>query len=100
MWSNFTAICLLRVAVFQLKFITFLWGRNLMLAGFTTTYVQSAPIITYIVNLNPAHGEVYSIQHYVIKDCQWLVASQWFSPVSFTNKTDRHKITEIFWKWH
>jgi len=60
------------VAVFQLKFITFLWGRHLMLAGFTTTYMQSAPtcITTYIVNLNPAHGEVYSIQHYVIKVCQ------------------------------
>jgi hypothetical protein len=25
------------------------------------------PIITNIVNSNPAHGEVYSIQYYVIK---------------------------------
>jgi hypothetical protein len=24
------------------------------------------------VSLNPAHGEVHSIQHYVIKVCQWL----------------------------
>jgi hypothetical protein len=29
--------------------------------------VQSAPISTKVVSLNPAHGEVYSIQHYVIK---------------------------------
>jgi len=29
------------------------------------------------------------------KVCQWLVAGQWFSPVSSTNKTDRHEITEI-----
>jgi len=35
------------------------------------------------------------------KVCQWLVAGQWFSPgtpVSSTNKTDRHDITEILLK--
>ena len=33
--------------------------------------------------------------------CQWLTISRWFSPgtlVSFTNKTDRHDITEILLK--
>jgi hypothetical protein len=53
------------------------------------------PITTKIVNLNPVHGEVYSIQHYVIKlVCQWLATGQWFSPgtpVSSTNKTRRGK---------
>jgi hypothetical protein len=29
--------------------------------------VQSVPITTNVVSLNPAHGEVYSIQLYVIK---------------------------------
>jgi hypothetical protein len=29
--------------------------------------VQSVPIITKVVSSNPAHGEVYSIQRYVIK---------------------------------
>jgi hypothetical protein len=29
--------------------------------------VQSVPIITKVVSLNFVHGEVYSIQHYVIK---------------------------------
>jgi hypothetical protein len=29
--------------------------------------MQSVPINTKVVTLNPAHGEVYSIQHYVIK---------------------------------
>ena len=29
--------------------------------------VQSVPIITKVVTLNPIHGEVNSIQHYVIK---------------------------------
>ena len=35
------------------------------------------------------------------KVCQWLVTGQWFSPgtpVSFTNKTDRHDMTEIVLK--
>ena len=32
------------------------------------------PITTEVVRLNAAHGKVYSIQHYVIKVCQWLVA--------------------------
>ena len=29
--------------------------------------VQSVPITTKVVSLNPVHGKVYSIQHYVIK---------------------------------
>jgi hypothetical protein len=37
-----------------------------MVVGFTTTYAIIA-IITNVVSLNPAHDEVYSIQHYVIK---------------------------------
>jgi len=30
--------------------------------------------------------------------CQPLAAGRWFSPVSSTNKTDRHDITEILLK--
>ena len=29
--------------------------------------VQSVPIATKVVSSNPVHGELYSIQHYVIK---------------------------------
>jgi len=29
--------------------------------------MQSVPITTNVVRSNPVHGEVYSIQHYVIK---------------------------------
>jgi hypothetical protein len=50
---------------------------------------------------NPVQGEVYSIQHYVIKFVSNLAAGQWFSPgmpVSSTNKTDRHNIAEILLK--
>ena len=32
------------------------------------------------------------------KGCQWLTAGRWFSPVSSTNKTDRHDISEILLK--
>jgi hypothetical protein len=47
-------------------------------------------------SLNPAYGEVYSIQHYVIKFVRTVVFSG--CSVSSTNKTDRHDITEIlFW---
>ena len=37
-------------------------------APFQTRFsVQSVPITTKVVSSNPVHGEVYSIQHYVIK---------------------------------
>jgi hypothetical protein len=42
-------------------------GHDRMVIGFTTTCVQSVPIITKVESSNPTHGEVYSIQHYVIK---------------------------------
>ena len=48
------------------------------------------PITTKVVSLNPVHGEVYYIQHYVIK----FVSSMIFSGCS-TNKTDHHDIAEI-----
>ena len=42
--------------------------RNRMVVEFTITmYMQSVPITTNVVSLNPAHGQVYSIKHYVIK---------------------------------
>jgi hypothetical protein len=41
-------------------------GRGRMVAGFTTT-CETVPITTKFVSSNPVHGEVYSMQHYVIK---------------------------------
>ena len=39
-----------------------------MVVGFTSQLpVQSMPITSKVVSSNPAHDEVYSIQHYVIK---------------------------------
>jgi hypothetical protein len=37
-----------------------------MIVGFTTT-MYLVPSTTNVASSNPAHGEVYSIQHYVIK---------------------------------
>jgi hypothetical protein len=67
-----------------------LWIRNL--------FIRSK---VKVVSSNPVHGEAYSIQHYVINFSQWLVTGRWFSPgtpVSSTNKTDSHDITEILLK--
>jgi hypothetical protein len=49
--------------------------------------MQSVSITTKIVSLNPAHGEVYSIQHYVIKFVSDLrqvggfLQVLWFTPL-------------------
>ena len=58
--------------------------------------MQSVPITTNIVSLNPTQAK----QHYVIK----IVSDLWLSvvspdnPVSSTNKTDFHDVTKILLK--
>jgi hypothetical protein len=49
--------------------------------------MQSVPITTKVVSSNPVHGDVSSIQHYVIK-------------LKFVSdlRTDHHYITEILLK--
>jgi hypothetical protein len=54
-----------------------------------------------VVSSNPVHGEVYSIQHYVVKFVSYLRQVVGFFPdipVSSINKTDRYDITEILLK--
>ena len=66
-----------------------------MVVGYTIP-VQSVPITTE--GSNPVHGEVYSTQHYVrkfVSDLRWFSSG---TPVSSTNKTDHHDITEILLK--
>jgi hypothetical protein len=73
-------------------------GRDRMVVGSTTTYA----IIAYhhwCCEFESRSGR--GVQHYVIKVCQWLATGRWFSPgppVSSTNKTDRHDITELLLK--
>ena len=54
----------------------------------------TVPITNKGVSLNPVHGEVYLIQHYVS-----LSVTCDRSVVSSTNKTDCRDIAEICWKW-
>ena len=63
--------------------------------------MQSVHITTNVVSSNPTHGGVYSIQHYVIRFVSELRQVGRISPgppVSSTNKTDHHDITEILLK--
>ena len=41
--------------------VVMVWQMDLQL------HVESVPIATKILSSNPVHGEVYSIQHYLIK---------------------------------
>ena len=62
--------------------------------------MQSVPITTKVTSLNPAHGKVYSIQHYVmqgVSDLQSVVFSG-YSGFHPPNKTDCDDITEILLK--
>ena len=62
---------------------------------------QYQPITTKVVSLNPVHGKVYLIQHYVVKFVSYLRQVCGFSPgtpVSSINKIDCHDITEILLK--
>ena len=54
--------------------------------------MQSVPITTDFVSSSLDQTKVYTLCY---KVCQWLVTGRWFSPVSSTNKTDRHDIAEI-----
>ena len=67
-----------------------------MVVEFTTTYATSAvPVTTNVASSNTIHGEVYSIQKYLkkfVSDLRWVSLG---TPVSCTNKTYPHDITEI-----
>ena len=55
-------------------------------------------ITNKVVSLNSVHGEVYSIQHYVMKFVSDLRQVCGFHRVSSVNKTDRLDITELLLK--
>ena len=78
--------------------VVIIWQLDLQLP------VQSVTITTKVVSLNPVHGKVYSIQHYhdyvikLVSDLQQVCGFSLGNPVSSTNKTDHHDITEILLK--
>ena len=73
-------------------------GHDRMVVGFTTT----CAISTYhhwCCQFESRSGR--DVQHLCDKVCQWLTTGRWFSlstPVSSTNKSARHDITEILLK--
>jgi hypothetical protein len=73
---------------------------------YTVTTMTSAQVrwnahrinLHFQVSINRIPSYKVKLDHYNDKVWQWLVAGRWFSPgtpVSSTNKTDRHDITEI-----
>ena len=86
-------------------------GRDRMVVGYTTTHAMSA-YHHRCCEFESLSGR--DVQHYSVKSryqwhqtslcdkvCQWLATGRWFSPgppVSSTNKTDHHDITEILLK--
>jgi hypothetical protein len=69
---------------------------------FTVIFASILQITNYnVASSKPAYGEVYSIQHYVIKFVSDLRKVGGFlrgTPFSSVNKTDCHDITEILLK--
>jgi len=66
-----------------------------MVVGFTTTYAISAYHHWVRISIRARCTSLCD------KVCQWLATGRWFSlgtPVSSTNNTDRHDITEILFK--
>ena len=55
-------------------------------------------ITTKVVSSNTVYGEVYSVQHYVIKFVSDFQQVGGFLRFSSTKKTDRHDRTEILLK--
>jgi hypothetical protein len=73
-------------------------GHDRMVVGFLK--MQLVPITTNVVSSNHLRRSVLNTT-LCDKDCQWLAAGRWAFPgipVSFTDKIDRHDITEIFQK--
>ena len=71
-----------------------------MVVGFRLS-IQSVAFTIKVVSSNLTHGEVYSIQHYVLKFVSDLRQGRWFSLdilISSTNKIDRHDIIKILLK--
>jgi hypothetical protein len=73
-------------------------GHDRMVVGFLK--MQLVPITTNVVSSNHLRRSVLNTT-LCDKDCQWLAAGRWAFPgipVSFTDKIDRHDITEILLK--
>jgi len=68
-------------------------GRHRMIIGFTTTCAISA---YHHKSCEFESRSWRGVLNTTLCDkvCQWLATGRWFSPVPYTNKTDRHDMTE------
>ena len=73
------------------------WKVNIQLKR-NLEYLRKQQIWHKVVHSNQAHGEVYLIQHYVIKCVSDLRQFSLGTPVSSNNKTDYPHITGILLK--
>jgi hypothetical protein len=81
--TNVNEVCILNINNSRVP-----CGRDRMVIGFTTTYAT-----TKVVKLNPAHGKVYLIQHYVIK----YVSDLWqYSSHKHRNTPYLTSVTEVY----
>ena len=71
-------------------------GHDRMVVGFTTTCAISS--YHHCCEFEPCSWRRVLDTTICDKVHQLLVTGRWFSPVSFTNKTDRHDITETLLK--
>jgi hypothetical protein len=83
----------LNVYIYMYMVTTIRWILNFV--AFTTTYVISV-YHHWCCEFESRSGR--GVQNYVIKFVSYLRQVSGFLPVSFTNKTDRHDITEILLK--
>jgi hypothetical protein len=75
--------------------------RDRMIVGFTTTYISNQFLSQLMLWVRISTRTRCTTL--CDKVCQWLATGRWFSPVppvSFTNTTDRHDITESGVKHH
>jgi len=72
-------------------------GCDRMVVGFITTYAYSA-FHHLSCEFKPYSCRSVLDTTLCDKNCQRLATGWWFSPVSSTNKTDHHDITEILLK--
>jgi hypothetical protein len=77
-------------------------GPDRMIVGFITVCNQRLYITAKVVSLNPSHGEVYSVQHYVIKflsDFRQVSGFLWVLQfLSLIKESDRHELTGLLLK--
>jgi hypothetical protein len=89
-------VCLLTLKLFisqqaQAVMAVIVWYLDLNLP------IQSVPVTINVVSLNPAHGKVYSIQHYVIKFVSDLQQVSGFFPDTLVS-SKKKLIAEILLK--